>query len=699
MSTLQELKTEFTTLTGLQANAATIKSVEKYKEIIGTLSLSSKETWELLVNSLKADIEVDNSSNNLNVSTIAIEDVLSIFDEVNHDDVVVEDKQPINLGSDVKVNALSKAKLLEISINNQPFVPLLDELQLLLETYYDSSNKTHRRFIPKSKDNSIVSNDEDDDNNVIRLINWKEVAVTATSNAPGFIQKQLLSDPVTLYRYLHKGCPSIPSKCYSVPSEASLKACRDTIHNTINSIKNRIEKLNTQIDFWISDATKANDIKIYQSKSRSQIRLNRRLLSIFIRLEALFNNLPNKVEDLSLVWPKINRQYMYAIKANFAIVKKLSVVKALTNEITDSKFLVLINELSPQLVNSIIYDTTVLNDNSISFRSADLGTSLDGVISYKVGFTGSAISNEQRLPIVDSSRLIERKKREKSQSTFGKTIPQANYLGKTLGSLLNLPPTLYKTTRNLYWLFDVSYQGLRLNENGDYIKLDNPSGLIAAIRVSKSADYGYFNIGELYVNKHRQLAWRLPKKSLSFLLENLAISLEEVLEGMFKLGLWIKPNKEGELIVPTYSGVVNRSHQRKLKGGQVDLLTDFVLDDLGIKLKRFKNEDNNQGTYVISAIESRHYAYLDSFIKNDDKGIDAFVDRPLTNSRRIMGSIKDEKIEQLKASLLDSGRHYQELDSKIAKSNQLMQEKDKQIKNQSALIKQLEHKLKLAKKK
>lgn len=153
---------------------------------------------------------------------------------------------------------------------------------------------------------------------------------------------------------------------------------------------------------------------------------------------------------------------------------------------------------------------------------------------------------------------------------------------KTLG----IPTTRYRTTTNLYWLLDTIDRGFTYPELRNNVR-------IATIRVSKNPTYGYFNIGELFINKRKQIAYRISKSSISFLIENLDITWNEVVDGFTKLGLWYKGITE----VKYYNGVINRSHQRKLANGQLDILTDRVLHDLGVEITGSKDEI---GSYALT---------------------------------------------------------------------------------------------------
>lgn len=579
------------------------------------------------------------------------------------------------LDEDVKIDALKDAKLVLIDVNGTgDYVSLLTVLEHYLVQFYDRENSEHNYYydvdagngeklvaflVPgKKKDvvkafmpykEGVKHNLElylDDDGDIqskknIR-INWKGVLLTAVSALPSKLKQQFLNCPIALYKYLSANCPLIPSSSYLVPSYVSIQAIRDVVKSTIDTLVNRVQKLQIQVDFWKNDQHKQLELVNIKRK----LRLNKRLLTVFagkrdtggkVLVRGLVDRLaaiPDEPSQLETWFKRFNRQYLFAVTANMALVKKLPVIPCLLGSVTDEKWVNLITSFQPELERVTQYDLTVINSNAV-FRGIDDAEVKNGVIKAKAGFMGSALISQVREKInTDNSSirsaitgnvtLIDRKNsKEKSQTTFVKKQPQLNTDGKTLGQLLNLPPTLYRTTRNLYWLLDTTYQGCKLVEtdktvtqskktfsnNGILLNKETTlvkeqhyvsgnSGLIAAIRVSKQADFGYFNIGELFVNAHGQIAYRLPKKSLSFVLENLAIEFSELAEGLSKLGLWKKSNMSS---THYFTGVINRTFQRQLQGGQLDILADHVLYDLGVEIKRFKNE-KGEGCYSVKRL-------------------------------------------------------------------------------------------------
>ncbi|XWK86611.1 MAG: competence protein CoiA family protein [Phormidium sp.] len=429
---------------------------------------------------------------------------------------------------------------------------------------------------------------------------------------------------------------------YLVPSYTALQLIKETVDKSIEAITNRVNKLQIQYDFWVNDAAKQKELVVIKRK----LRLNKRLLVVFagkrdiagkVILPGLITRLeqlPTNPDELQASFKKLKQQYLYAVKCNMALVKKLDVITCLLNKCNDEKYLNLIASFNPELEQLTQFDLTVINTTS-TFRGVDNATVKNGVIKAATGFTGSALITQVREKvntdtgriranlIPDNVTVIDRKSnKEKSQTTFN----------KALGNLLNLPPTLYRTTSNLYWLLDTSYQGQELVETNKYtneVKREfkngiavnqttitkreryykpGNSGLIAAIRVSKNADYGYFSIGELFVNGHGQISYRLPKKSIVFMLENLAIPFDEVAEGLAKLGLW----RKSENSTRYFNGVINRSFQNQLVGGQLDILTDAVLYDLGVEIKRFKDEQG-KGTYSVKRLLYPKYSSVESF--------------------------------------------------------------------------------------
>jgi hypothetical protein len=684
-------KLEFTALTGSEAIATNARNVyQQLSERAINLSFPNghilnfrgKDSWEYLTKAIKLDRANQPISTPIADATVSI-DIGSFFDVSiqpsidtttpqdtlpiipSNDDVSIPVEQTtVNLGSDVVITALRDAKLVEIDVDNSgTYTPLPDVLQHHLAAFYERTNRDHniyydvdagngeklvaflvpgknkaqvKAFMPYKegvKNNLELYLDDDGDTQSKKniRINWKGVLLTALSGLPSKLKQQFLNCPIALYKYLSANCPLIPSSTYTVPSYVSIQAIRDVVKTTIDTLVNRVQKLQIQVDFWQNDASKQADLVSIKRK----LRLNRRLLTVFAgkrdtagkvlvaglvdRLASIPSDKPSQLE----VWSKrFNRQYIYAVTVNMALVKKLPIVPCLLGTLIDDKWCNLIASFKPEVERVTAYDLTVINTNA-TFRGIDNATIKNGVVKSAAGFMGSVLISQVRekvnsdtgvirSSITGNITLIDRKSdKEKSQTTFIKGQPQLNSDGKTLGVLLNLPPTLYRTTRNLYWLLDTTYQGLKYDETSDSYKQAN-SGLIAAIRVSKSPDYGYFSIGELFVNEHGQIAYRLPKKSIVFMLENLSIEFSEVAEGLSKLGLW----KKSENSTRYFTGVINRSHQMQLSGGQLDILDDHVLYDLGITIKRFK-DDNGKGSYSVKSLAYPKYTYVESFVTED----------------------------------------------------------------------------------
>jgi hypothetical protein len=486
---------------------------------------------------------------------------------------------------------------------------------------------------------------------------------------------------------------------YLVPSYTALQLIKETVDKNISIYTSKIEKLQIQHDFWCRDTSKQLELIDICRK----LRLNKRLLTIFagkrdiggkVLVSGLLdklNNVPSDPEQLQAWFTKVRQQYIFAIRAAMAQVQKRDVSKCLTGKCVDEKYLKLVSSFNPEVELLTVYDLTVINTKAV-FRGVDNAEVKNGVIKAKAGFMGSVLTTQVRDKvntdvaalrhnlIPENVKVIDRKSnKEKSQTTFKKGQPQLNTDGKTLGALLNLPPTLYRTTRSLYWLLDTTYQGLKYDAESDMYKPGN-SGLIAAIRVSKNADYGYFSIGELFVNSFGQIEYRLPKKSLAFMLENLAIPFDEVAEGLFKLGLWRKNENSARY----YSGVINRTHQMKLSGGQLDILTHHVLYDLGVEINKFKKDDGS-GSYTVKRLLYPKYTSIESFVK-EDRGVDVNIPRKHYRKPDSVGVLQEkhnraknlliERIDQLET------KHIKEV---VAKSHQ--------IQNQTAKIKELEREL------
>lgn len=762
MATLAELKAEFTALTNEDADAN--NAMEYYKNNLrknadgifpdGKCNFRTKETWERLVNAIKANNQP--TSTPISEPTVSI-DLNSFFDVVEQPTIdtttspdvtlIAEATNDVStsviqttdkpLGEDVKIDALRDAKLVEIDVDNSStYTPLLKVLEHYLIQFYDRENSDHNYYydandennnklvaflVPGKKKDTVkafmpykdgikaglpvyVDDDGDVQTKKNVRINWKGVLLTALNGLPSKLKTQFLNCPIALYKYLSANCPVIPSTSYLVPSYTSVNAIRDVIDTTIATLRNRVSKLQIQMDFWTSDVSKQLELQDIKRK----LRLNRRLLTVFAgkrdiagklvvagladRLAAIPDE--TKPDELERWFKRFNRQYLFAITANMAMVKKLPVISCLLGTVRDEKWVNLITSFNCELERVTVYDLSVINTKS-TFRGIDNAEVKNGVIKAKAGFMGSVLVSQVRervntdVGIVRSAitgnvTLIDRKSgKEKSQTTFRKAQPQLNTDGKTLGSLLNLPPTLYRTTRNLYWLLDTTYQGLKYDESSDSYKQAN-SGLIAAIRVSKNADYGYFNIGELFVNAHGQIAYRLPKKSIAFMLENLAISFDEVAEGLSKLGLW----RKSENSTRYFNGVINRSFQMQLSGGQLDILDDRVLYDLGVNIKRFKNE-SGQGCYTVKSLAYPKYNHVESFV-SEDRGESVNIPRKHYTRPSTVGVLQ-EKHNRAKELLVNRVVELQEQHTKVVVANA------HKMQNQTTKIRELERELKLLK--
>lgn len=118
---------------------------------------------------------------------------------------------------------------------------------------------------------------------------------------------------------------------YLVPSYAALTAIRECVDRTIATLVNRIEKLQIKIDFWQNDQSKQNDL----IATRKKLRLNKRLLTVFVALEDRLAVIPTKPDMLQDWFKQFNRQYMFAVKANMAIVQKRNPLPCLLNQVND----------------------------------------------------------------------------------------------------------------------------------------------------------------------------------------------------------------------------------------------------------------------------------------------------------------------------------------------------------------------------
>lgn len=764
MSTIAQIKAEFTALTGEDATANNAReyythnlSDRAYKQSFPNghvLNFRGKESWEYLISAIKIDAS-QSTSTPVPEPTVSI-DINSFFDvplPSNTDTVESSETIPVtattddvstpvkvasvNLGSDVVITALRDAKLVEVDVNGTgTYTPLQVVLQHYLSVFYERKNPEHNLYYDTSDDNGnklvafvvpgkkkaevkafmpysdgikaglplYVDDDGDTQTKKDIRINWKGVLLTALSGLPSKLKTQFLNCPIALYKYLSANCPVIPSSSYTVPSYVSIQAIRDVIDTTIATLRNRVSKLQIQIDFWTSDVSKQLELQDIKRK----LRLNRRLLTVFVGkrdiagkvlIKGLADRLASipdtdKPDELQHWFKRFNRQYLFAVIANMALVKKLPVISCLLGSVTDEKWVKLITSFNCELERVTVYDLSVINTKS-TFRGIDNAEVKNGVIKAKAGFMGSALISQVRervntdVGIVRSAitgnvALIDRKSnKEKSQTTFVKSQPQLNTDGKTLGALLNLPPTLYRTTNNLYWLLDTTYQGLKYDESSDSYKQAN-SGLIAAIRVSKNADYGYFNIGELFINEHGQISYRLPKKSIAFMLENLAISFDEVAEGLSKLGLW----RKSENSTRYFNGVINRSFQMQLSGGQLDILDDRVLYDLGVNIKRFKNE-SGQGCYTVKSLAYPKYNHVESFV-TEDKGESVNIPRKHYTRPSTVGVLQ-EKHNRAKELLVNRIDQLQEQHTKVVVANA------HKMQNQTTRIRELERELELLK--